>query len=286
MGKPSISTQLKTISKIISQEKNAKDLLESHRRILQIQQEIDEMPNKGTQKCPDLATIASWQKDALRTKKPIIHFLQPSIFDQKALFSKFKKIVKNIAETHVTSQGLRNLLSLTQTGKVNLAKLIEATLTEDAASIKNHADELRIHPALLLFAVSALIQPCLEEIARTTEASLWDTWWQTFCPVCGRIPVTARVRSGKRYLVCTFCGTEYLSDRILCVHCNNADPYTLKYLVAEDQPGFQIDFCKKCQHYVKVIDEGKIREQIPNGLEDMLTFNLDLAAKNRGLVRD
>ena len=134
--------------------------------------------------------------------------------------------------------------------------------------------------------VSVLIQPCLEEIARKIDSSLLDKWWQAYCPVCGRIPIVARVRQRKRYLVCTFCGAEYLSDRFLCVYCGNKDPYTLKYLSVDAQPAFQIDFCTKCKHYIKVIDEAKLKEAIPRGLEDILTLNLYLVAKNADLVRD
>jgi FdhE protein len=134
--------------------------------------------------------------------------------------------------------------------------------------------------------VGVLIQPCLKEIARKIDSSTLDKWWQASCPVCGRLPVVARLRDRKRYLVCTFCSTEYLSDRFLCVHCSNKDPYTLSFLIDQTQPVLQIDFCTKCKHYLKVIDEAKLKEPIPKGLEDILTLDLDVLAKNKELLRD
>jgi FdhE protein len=87
-------------------------------------------------------------------------------------------------------------------------------------------------------------------------------------------------------LVCTFCGTEYLSDNFFCVHCGNKDPYTLKYIEVEAKSAFKIDFCTKCKHYIKVIEETKLKDPLPNGLEDILTINLDFIAKDASLLRN
>ena len=138
-----------------------------------------------------------------------------------------------------------------ESGNLKLPKLIKATLKENLEYIRKVAGDFDVQPALLLYITSVLIQPCLEEIARKIDESLLDKWWQASCPVCGRIPVVAKLRHRKRYLVCTFCGAEYLSDHFICVHCENKDPYTLKYLIIKmllfvlkllDLPAGQTDF--------------------------------------------
>ncbi len=286
MGNPSIKKQLKIVSALLPQREDLQDSLELHKKILQIQLEIDKTPTKGTTiNWNDQMTVNSLQRKSFEAKKPIIQLLDPSIFNLDVLFHTFKKIVQIFIEQNTNKTGLKKLLSFGE-NKRNLSNLIKATLRENIDYITKIAGELDVQPALLLYIVSALIQPCLEEIARKTDPSLVDKWWQAFCPVCGRTPMVARVRHRKRYLVCTFCGTEYLSDRFLCVHCGNKEPYTLKYLIIEAQPAFQIDFCAKCKHYIKVIDEAKLKENIPRGLEDILTLNLDLVAKKEDLVRN
>ena len=50
----------------------------------------------------------------------------------------------------------------------------------------------------------------------------------------------------------------------------------------EGKPEFQIDFCTKCNHYLKVIIENKLKEPIPRCIEDILTLNLDIEALNAG----
>lgn len=287
MGNPSVQEQLKIVSALLPQREDLQDSLELHKKILQIQLEIDNTPTKGTTiDWDDQMTIASLQRKSFEAKKPIIDFLDPSIFDLDFLFHVSKKVVYVFMEQNINERGLKKFLSLMESGKISLFKLIEATLRENIVSIRKAAEKLDVQPALLLYVVSVLIQPCLEEVARKIDSSLLDKWWQASCPVCGRTPVVARLRRRKRYLVCTFCGTEYLSDRFLCVHCGNKDPYTLKYLSIKAQPAFQIDFCAKCRHYIKVIDEAKMKETIPKGLEDILTLNIDFLAKDADLVRD
>ena len=282
----SVQEQLKIVSALLPQREDLKGSLQLHKRILEIQLEIDKAPTKGTtMDWNDQTTIATLQRKSFEAKKPIIHFLDPTIFNLSFLFPVFKKIVHALIKQNIDERGLRKFLSFVEGGEINLFKLIEATLKENIVSIRKDAEQWSVKPSLLLYIISVLIQPCLEEIARKIDSSLLDKWWQASCPVCGRIPVVARLRHRKRYLVCTFCGIEYLSDRFLCVHCGNKDPYTLKYLNIEAQPAFQIDFCAKCRHYVKVIDEAKLKESLPKGLEDILTLNLDLLAKNTDLAR-
>ena len=231
-------------------------------------------------------TIVNLQRKFRRQKKPIIHFLDPAIFDLEVLFPVSKKVVCVLIEQNINERGLKKLLSFIESGKTNLFKLIEATLRENMDPVRKAAKELGVQPALLLFTISTLIQPCLEEIARKSDTSLLDKWWQATCPVCGRIPAVAKLEHKRRYLMCAFCGAEYLSDRFFCVHCGNKDPYTLKYLAVEAQPAFQIDFCTKCKHYIKLIDEARLMDPIPKGFEDILTLNLDFTAKKADLIRD
>jgi len=285
--KPSIQEQLKIVSALLPQRESLHGSLELHKKVLQIQLEIDDMPTKGTTvDWRDQTITSNLQRKSIETKKPIIHFLDPSIFDLNLLFYIARKIVHVLIERTISERGLKKFSSLMEDGKINLSKLIEAILREDIVSIRRTAEKLNIQPVLLLYIASVLIQPCLQEIARKVDSAILDKWWQASCPVCGRIPVMARLRNRKRYLVCSFCGTEYLSDRFLCVHCGNKDPYTLKYLIDQTQPAFQIDFCTKCKHYIKVIDEAKLKEPIPRGLEDILTLDLDFSAKNADLIRD
>ncbi|MCK4884464.1 formate dehydrogenase accessory protein FdhE, partial [Candidatus Bathyarchaeota archaeon] len=261
--------------------------LELKKRTLLVQLEIDSTPTKGLSiNWEDKETIRDLQQKVLDKKLPLIYFLDPSKIDLDVMLMAFKKLVNVFAEQDISEESLKNLLSHVESGKISLLKLIEATLRENISIIEEAAKESDIKTELLLYIISALIQPFLEEIARKIDSQFPDKWWQGSCPVCGRIPVVARNRYRKRFLVCNYCGTEYLSDNFFCVHCGNKDPYTLKFIEVEAKPAFKIDFCTKCKHYIKVIEEAKLKEPIPKGLEDILTLNLDFLAKDAGLARN
>jgi len=288
MGNPSVRERLETVSALIqNSDKDLKDLLELHKKILETQLEADKSPTKGTTiDWNDRVVIDRLQQKSLEAKKPIIHFIDPSAFTLSFLSHASKEIANILAEHYIDAKDAKNLLNATDSGRIDLSRLVEATLRENIIPIRRTAEELGLHPARLLHMLSILVQPSLEEIARRVDSSFLEKWWQASCPICGRTPIMAKLRDRKRYLICTFCGAEYLSDSFLCVHCGNRDPYTLKYLSIEAQPAYQIDFCEKCKHYVKVIDEAELKEPLPKGFEDVLTLDLDLVAKKAGFERE
>ena len=287
LGKTSIQKQLETVSTMLEKHKDLQSPLELKKRTLLIQLEIDSTPTKGLSiNWEDKESIKDLQQRILDKKLPLIYFVDPSKIDLDVMLKAFKKMVNDFAEQDISKKGLKNLLSQVESGKISLLKLIEATLRENISIIEEAAKESDVKIELVLYIISALIQPFLEEIARKIDPQFPDKWWQGSCPVCGRIPATAKSRGGKRFLVCTYCGTEYLSDDFFCVHCDNKDPYTLKFIAIEAKPAFKIDFCTKCNHYIKVLEETKLKDPILKGFEDILTLNLDFIAKDAGLVRD
>jgi len=286
LAKPSVEERLRIISALLPQHEDLRDPLELCEKILQIQLGIEVAHATGMKASLCDRIAVDLQQKTLEAKRPMVHFLDPSTFDFDALSHAAREIVDVLIDRNADGASLRRLVSFVGRRKENLLKLVEATLKEDIVSIRTAAEELGIQPSLILFIVSALIQPFLEEIATKIDPSLLDEWWRADCPVCGRIPIVAKVRDRKRYLVCVFCGTEYLSDRFLCVHCGNKDPYSLKHLIIDGQPAYEIDYCTSCNHYIKVIDEANLKEDIPKGLEDILTLDLDLVAKKADLVRD
>jgi len=273
---------------ILEQHEELQGALELKKKTLLAQLKIDSTLTKGLSiDWNNIGTIKDLQQKALDKKLPIIYFLDPAKKEQDVMIIAFKKIVEALIEKNISNEGLHNLLSYFESGKIRLSELIEASLKENLRVIEETAKKTGVKAELLLYVVSALIQPGLEEVARKIDSEFSDKWWQGSCPVCGRIPSVAINRRGKRFLVCSYCGTEYLGKNFFCVHCGNNDPYTLKFIAVKTDPGFKIDFCTKCNQYIKVLEETKLqKEPIPKGLEDILTLNLDFLAKDAGLVRN
>lgn len=287
MGHLSVNNRLKIITEIIQKRDDLQEYLELQRKILQIQLEIDDPSNKGVKADWNYQlSIPFLEQKSLEAKKPIIHFLNPEIFEEESLISMFREVVKILISTNTDRESLSKFLEYIDAGKISFMKLIEAALSEDETLIISCAEKIGIEPSPLIFLINTPIQPFIEEISQRVSPSFYNKWWRADCPICGRMPSVARIRNRKRYLMCDFCGAEYPSDYVLCVNCGNKDPYTLNYMKIEEKPEFQIDFCTKCKHYLKVIIERNLREPIPRCVEDILTLHLDLEAKQAGLIRN
>lgn len=282
----SVDDQIKAIDRIIVENLDLRNPLELYKMILQVQRQIRDDPKKGTSlNWDDKSIIEDLQRKARESNQPMAKFLDSSIFDSKALLQTCERVVKVLIEKGVEEDLLKKFLDELISAKVSIIDLVSVALKGDAEYFGNYGERLGINPVLILFIANVLIQPCLEEIAKKIDLSFLERWWRASCPVCGRRPIVAKLKSRKRYLICSLCGAEYLADLFLCVNCGNIDPLTLKFLVTEGHLEFRVDFCEKCKHYLKVIDEEKLKRPVPKGLEDIITIDLDFMAKNAGLIR-
>lgn len=285
MGRPSLREQIDAINQASAKYPSLSEHLNLYRNILQVRMPVEAEPTKGTSvNWNDLQVIKSLEQQVKTSRLPIINFLDPTIFDEKPILQICQQVTHILIE-HGIDDGLKIFSTKLDNGEIDVQGLISATLKGDMGWLERNEEMLGAKPTQLLFIFGTAFQPCLEEIARKVDPVLLENWWQAICPVCGRTPIIARLRQRKRYLSCILCGTEYLADLFLCVKCGNMDQNTLKFILPEESREFRIDFCEKCKYYIKVIDEDKLKTPIPRGLEDILTLDLDLMAKNAGLIR-
>jgi hypothetical protein len=108
-----------------------------------------------------------------------------------------------------------------------------------------------------------------------------DTWNSGYCPFCGSSPHIAFDSETGRQLFCPMCGCTWRFRRFQCPSCNNTDHNTLGYFEAEGIKGDKIYFCRKCEHYIKVIDQ-KLRETQDPETEDTLSLEMDNLAVEEG----
>ena len=289
LGRLDIDAQIKDIQDVSIKYSTLKKHLNLYTIVLQARRKIEEMPNKGTNvNLSDYQFIKNLQDKALSLKQSISYFFNSTIFDLKALVAMCSHLIEELIKKDIRNKDqFERFLKLFQGGAIDLHNLINAGLKNDVDFFEKYGEKLGINWHVLLFISDSLTQPFLEEIARKVNASFLENWWKGMCPVCGKPPIIAKIRfeTKKRYLTCMLCGAEYLVDLFFCPYCENNDPYTLKFLALDEKPELRIDYCEKCKHYVKVIDENKLKAPIPKGLEDILTLGLDNIAKESGLIR-
>ncbi len=275
LSRPPIHKQIKDVDEAIAKHPEYKNLLTLHRAILSIREQVEKLPTKGTNIRWDGELPMDLRQHLYSKRKTAVKFLTASMFDGEVATDVCQKVIHTLLRH---GKGEKNLLKISDAlteGEIRIRDSLEAVTKRKAEWFEEQGHRFEVDPRTLRYIFSIPIQPCLEEIARKLDASFSEHWWQPVCPVCGGIPQVAWIRKKKRYLTCSFCGAQYLSDMFLCVNCGNTDPNTLGYLKPKDQPWFRIDFCEKCKHYIKVIDGDRLEIEIPRGLEDILTQSLD-----------
>ena len=134
------------------------------------------------------------------------------------------------------------------------------------------------------FFARTLFQPYAECLAAALTARHTDSS-ASVCPVCGARPQLAVLRpegdGGKRFLVCSFCLTEWEFRRILCPFCGEQDYQKLPRYSAEDFIAVRVEACDTCRYYLKSVDMTVDGLAVPI-VDEVATAPLDIWAAEHG----
>jgi len=134
------------------------------------------------------------------------------------------------------------------------------------------------------FFARVLFQPLAEYLAATPAAGLAG-FAGSVCPVCGAKPQVAVLRpegdGGKRFLVCSFCLTEWEFRRILCPVCGEVDHQKLPRYSAEGISAVRVEACDTCHYYLKCVDMTVDGHAVPL-VDEVATAPLDVWAMEHG----
>ncbi len=167
-----------------------------------------------------------------------------------------------------------------------LENLLKAFLADDTKVLAQSAMDLDLQVEALHFFAGLAVRPSLKllrEFMKLPEVE--DKWIHCYCPFCGSKPtMTFLSKSGKRHLYCGICGQQWAYPRIKCPFCENDNQESLGYFQVEGDEGYRVDFCKKCNRYIKTVDKRALEETAPLDIEDLATLELDLLASKEGLT--
>jgi formate dehydrogenase maturation protein FdhE len=108
------------------------------------------------------------------------------------------------------------------------------------------------------------------------------------CPFCGERPLAAVLRpegeGGKRYLLCSFCLTEWEFRRMLCPNCGEENHEKLPVYTTKEFPHIRVEACDSCRHYLKAIDLTVDGLAVPE-VDEIAAIALDLWAVGKGYTK-
>lgn len=112
-----------------------------------------------------------------------------------------------------------------------------------------------------------------------------SSWQKGNCPICGANPLMGKFRAedGLWLLECSLCHSLWNVQRARCPFCGNGREGSLNYLYLDGNDKYRVQYCEGCRYYVKTIDLRDSGRRCLLPLEDLITVELDQAAKEEGL---
>jgi len=127
------------------------------------------------------------------------------------------------------------------------------------------------------FIALTLLQPFAHNLAARTV--LHEKLIAPTCPVCLCSPQLGILRpegeGGKRYLLCSLCGTEWEYRRVICPNCEEGDKEKLPIFTNEKVPYIKLAACDTCHTYLKCIDVGVDGHAVPE-IDDIASLPMSI----------
>ena len=205
--------------------------------------------------------------------------------DLKAASSLVERLLEHLtSKKRKDKEALEKTLDRVRTDSNWIKSVIAAFLSRDESTIVNMAEKVDLEPMVLKFLTHMALRPSMNTLKESISKRIQkDSWNYGYCPLCGSYPDMAYLgEEGKRFLHCELCGYEWYYPRLKCPFCENDEPKKLGYFESEEEEGFRVDFCKKCNRYIKTLDMRVIEAPAPLELENLITLHLDMLAHDQG----
>ena len=254
------------------------EILDFYYKIRQHQERV-----KSSLKIERLPLKREW-RDLLRKEGFPLLQRQDFPLDLESSIQLFKSLCQVAKKTNpFMSEQTRKIGRILKERRIELGPFLRDGLDE----IEKIAEDFQVDKKVLAFLMQNSTKPSIEANRTTVQDQVEaETWLKGVCPVCGSLPFLSLLKeeTGKRYLLCSFCGYEWRTERIACPFCGNNEQSLLQFFHAEGEELYRIDHCEKCHQYIKTID-ARVIEILDPSLEDLATLHLDLVASKKGYKR-
>jgi formate dehydrogenase maturation protein FdhE len=242
-------------------------------------------PRRGLNiEIPDQEQMKAVQLESLNQNIPVSRILNSSSYDLEVLKKAVTLLVYEAVELEI-DPSTDPIKIVNQIFEV-LPEIIDNVLKQNHQYFDTLGEEISVSPLMLSMIGGALVQPSLIYLASRCVPQYLDAWESKECPVCGRLPsVVIKSESEVWRFKCSYCRAEYKMDVFSCPSCGISGEGEKEFLLVGDNQEFELVGCPECRRYYKIINIAKLKEQIPEGLEDPYTEILDEVALEKGFIR-
>jgi len=180
-----------------------------------------------------------------------------------------------------------------QTGKLEAASLLTASLHRDQAALRTGAIHRGLSPDLTWLVAELAVSPFAHalqsmlfgHVASPDLQHALDDWNHGYCPACGSWPAVAEVAGGHRTLRCSFCSCAWELNTYACIYCGDHGEGFVTAAPDEARKDRRIEVCAACGGYLKTIDVPELSPFPLLSISDIETTDLDVAAMEHGYQR-
>jgi FdhE protein len=268
---------LEHIDRLIAQRPVSKDALVSYRELVGLMGEVAPQPRK--------IHVEGRLKDVKKEEGFPLFSRNDLPLDFDASSALMSKFLDHLAATKREDvDGLKKALEQSKGDSDWANRLFRAVLEKDEENLTRMGKETDLDPKALQFLAQLALRPSLQALRNSVSEQIGKGGWDYgYCPLCGSQPNMAYFdKTGKRHLHCELCAEEWLHPRLNCPFCQTQEQKSLGYFHSEQEEGFRVDFCRKCNRYIKTVDKRIVEDAAPMELEYLATIHLDLLASNHG----
>lgn len=252
------SQRVRRAGELVNRYPDTAEVLDFYRQILEFQQAL--YAELSTRLSPDLESRVSFRER----------------LDLETAMCKLPELLSLVQESGPTKLAAEAAEISRAPSDQQRQVLLDFLLTTDFDQQKSSS----FYPRLLF-------QPHAEYLAAAAAKSL-SGFSGFLCPVCQAKPQLVVLRpegdGGKRFLVCSFCLTEWEFRRILCPSCREENYQHLPRYSAEDMLPVRVEACDTCKHYLKSVDMTIDGLAAPI-VDEIATVPLDLWAVEHGYTK-
>jgi FdhE protein len=195
-----------------------------------------------------------------------------------------------------------HIQSKVESGALNAASLLSASLSRDQAAIRSAAihhglaaDLVWLIAELTVGPYAFVLQQLLCSPSRRSRAqpmaggapltAALDDWNFGYCPACGSWPAMAEVALGHRALRCSFCAAAWELNTYACAYCGEEREPFITAAPNEERKDRRLELCGACGSYLKTVDVASLSPFPLVSVGDLDTMDLDMAAMEHGYAR-
>ncbi len=184
--------------------------------------------------------------------------------------------------TTALADAAQTIAEAVTTGRLNAATLLGAVFARDQGAVRVLSRAAGVpHEVVWLASDNALAPFAHLVMRRIAGAEDWAGWTRGRCPACGTWPATAETGDAGARLRCAFCAGAWATALNQCVYCGRTDEWG-EITTGSDRRDRRVLMCGVCKGYLKAIDAPAMQPFPLPTITDLVTFDLDQAAMERG----